>query len=506
MKCKYCEALLEEGATICPNCGKDQTVEETAPQLEVDKETVVETPAIDTVESDEVEEASEITEEIVEQVEENSENAEPEMKAGMAWWKAALMFVGLFLVMVIFVALILHSQDIDPNPLHWFESKEPTTQQGGSDEGANADDPYDYGLNRDSYTADENNAAALAAQIAGKCGDVELTNAKLQIYYWSGVYEFINQYQYYMQSMGLDLSKPFDEQVAMEGTSWQKFFLENAIFNWHKFSSLAQQAEKEGFVLSEASQQQIDAMGEQMSKIAQEGGFASAEEMLAKEMGALVDMESYAQYTREYYLAMEYFNAEYEKIQPDDAQLEDYFTRHEAELAESGVTKESKTYDVRHILLEPKGGTEDENGLKTYSDAEWEACLKEAQAMLDQWKNNDGSEDGFAELAKNHSADGGSSTNGGLYEDLDVNTSFVEEFKNWYLDESRKVGDTGIVKSVYGYHIMYLSATAPNWKSACTEGVITERSEALVQDCMKAWPITVNDDQIAIGNVTFEQQ
>ena len=31
----------------------------------------------------------------------------------------------------------------------------------------------------------------------------------------------------------------------------------------------------------------------------------------------------------------------------------------------------------------------------------------------------------------------------------------VEAFQDWSLDESRKTGDTGIVETDYGYHIMY---------------------------------------------------
>ena len=42
MKCKYCEAELEEGVTLCPACGKDNA-EETA-QLPED-ETVTEQAA-----------------------------------------------------------------------------------------------------------------------------------------------------------------------------------------------------------------------------------------------------------------------------------------------------------------------------------------------------------------------------------------------------------------------------------------------------------------------------
>ena len=31
----------------------------------------------------------------------------------------------------------------------------------------------------------------------------------------------------------------------------------------------------------------------------------------------------------------------------------------------------------------------------------------------------------------------------------------VTNFNDWCFDESRKTGDTGIVESTYGYHVMY---------------------------------------------------
>ncbi len=36
----------------------------------------------------------------------------------------------------------------------------------------------------------------------------------------------------------------------------------------------------------------------------------------------------------------------------------------------------------------------------------------------------------------------------------------VESFENWCYEEGRKAGDTGIVESTYGYHVMYFVGDA----------------------------------------------
>ena len=81
----------------------------------------------------------------------------------------------------------------------------------------------------------------------------------------------------------------------------------------------------------------------------------------------------------------------------------------------------------------------------------------------------------------------------------------MQEFKDWYLDESRQVGDTGLVKSVYGYHIIYFSAANTNWQSKCRTALITQMSEQYVQQIMEKWPVTIFDEDIAIGEVTLQQ-
>ena len=109
--------------------------------------------------------------------------------------------------------------------------------------------------------------------------------------------------------------------------------------------------------------------------------------------------------------------------------------------------------NVRHILAGFEGGTT-ENGTTTYSDEEKAAAKEKAEAWLDEWESGEATEDSFAALATENSTDTGSKDNGGLYEDV-YPGQMVSAFNNWCFDESRKPGDTGIVETSYGYHVMY---------------------------------------------------
>lgn len=110
--------------------------------------------------------------------------------------------------------------------------------------------------------------------------------------------------------------------------------------------------------------------------------------------------------------------------------------------------------NVRHILAAFEGGTQDETaGTTTYSDEEKAAAKAEAEEILAEWKAGDATEDSFAELA-NTKSDDGNGTTGGLYENISPDSSYVTNFKNWAL-EDHKPGDTGIIETEYGYHVMY---------------------------------------------------
>lgn len=128
---------------------------------------------------------------------------------------------------------------------------------------------------------------------------------------------------------------------------------------------------------------------------------------------------------------------------------------------------ETPSYNVRHILV-----TEDNLELAEDEEATDELIAAKAQEILDSW---DGTEDGFAALANEYSQDTGSNTNGGLYEDV-AKGAMVTNFNDWCYEDGRKAGDTGIVSSTYGQHIMYFVGYGDTeyWYYACNNKMISE--------------------------------
>ena len=110
--------------------------------------------------------------------------------------------------------------------------------------------------------------------------------------------------------------------------------------------------------------------------------------------------------------------------------------------------------NVRHLLVKYTGGTTDSSGNKVYTDAEKAAAKAEADKYLQEWEAGAKTEESFIELTKKNSDDG-TAAEGGLIEDIHRNSNLVPTFKNWALEADRKPGDTGVISSEYGYHVMY---------------------------------------------------
>ena len=177
--------------------------------------------------------------------------------------------------------------------------------------------------------------------------------------------------------------------------------------------------------------------------------------------------------------------------------------------------------DVRHILITPEEDT----------DEGWANAYTKAEDLLEQWIQGGQTEDSFAELANENSADS-DGTDGGLYEDVYVG-QMVEEFEAWCFDDSRTTGDYGIVKTQYGYHIMYFVradrevddwisdetraagdveliktddgyqliyfvASEPAWHRYCRYGVQADQAQAQLDVLMEENEVTLDESQVAI--------
>ena len=59
--------------------------------------------------------------------------------------------------------------------------------------------------------------------------------------------------------------------------------------------------------------------------------------------------------------------------------------------------------------------------------------------------------------------DTASASTGGLYEGVMNDGTYMEAFQNWAIDINRQVGEIGLVKTDYGYHIMYFVEGEAEW-------------------------------------------
>ena len=139
--------------------------------------------------------------------------------------------------------------------------------------------------------------------------------------------------------------------------------------------------------------------------------------------------------------------------------------------------------DVRHILV----AAEQDEGADQPTQAQYDAAYAEAEALLDQWKAGEATEDSFAALAQENSADAGSAANGGLISNISAASGYVDTFADWALDPARQPGDTGIVQntgsSTKGWHIMYyVGSHDPIWKQTAFSALQSEDYDQLLAD------------------------
>lgn len=362
--------------------------------------------------------------------------------------------------------------------------------------------------NHTGFTVSDADASAAANTIVATCGDRALTVGELNVFYWMGIYSFLSNYGSYVAYFGLDPSLPLGDQVTQTNdgteTTWERLFIDDALSAWHLYQAVAQKAKQMNIPMPDYLQTELDSLRDVMKDSAEERKFESVDAMIQAEAGAAASGDAYYAYQLHYYeyvAALVYLEQTTEITQDD---IEAYFQEHKDDLSKDGITKESgNVFGVRHILISPEGGTTDGNGNTTYSEDEWEACRIKAQNLLDQWIAGEATEDSFSDLAKEHSTDPGSKSNGGLYEDLNDKTSFVQPFKDWYLAEGRQVGDYGLIKTDYGYHLMYLSSIEAQWIAHCHDAVFDEIVTKFLDEAQAEFPMDADYDKIVLGYVSL---
>lgn len=451
MNCKYCNAELVDGKPFCPSCGKKQEMTE-------------ETPAEMTEATSAEEVAAPEAKSVPFATEDFDTAAQPDIKEGIkaSPGKIALAVVAGVVVLAILVALIvsglssvINSEDPTIAPTAGVTAA-PTEEEVAVTIPSNGDP--ESPLCKASYTVSEEDAIAAADTVVATMGDKELTNGELQAFYWQEVYMFLSESSTYAQYLGLDLYAPLDQQLfTLSDTpmSWEQFFLDSAINTWKTYQAMELESIAAGFQLTEEQQAELDAEIEALHDAATSQGFESADALLSERVGAGCTEKAYENYTRIVCYCISYYDHYSRTVEVSEEEIDAFYTENEEYYTTNNLTRDSKYVDVRHVLLQPEGGEAGEDGYPVYTDEAWEACRIKAEEIYSQWQAGDLSEDSFAQLAKDYSVDGNAST-GGLYEAV-YEGQMVEAFENWCFDAARQVGDHGLVKTQYGYHIMFFS-------------------------------------------------
>ena len=152
--------------------------------------------------------------------------------------------------------------------------------------------------------------------------------------------------------------------------------------------------------------------------------------------------------------------------------------------------QERKSVDVRHILIK----VEAPEGEDTPTQKEWDAALSEAEDVVKQFNATDKTEDSFKGFVEKYSDDTGSVPDGGLIDDIKPGDSLVPSFLNWSVDNSRKAGDVAIVRSSYGYHIMYFVGQTDNvvWQNTVKTTLASDSATTKSEQLEEAYTISVN--------------
>lgn len=288
----------------------------------------------------------------------------------------------------------------------------------------------------------------------------------LEFYYNAMVSNFLYSYYSVLDQVGLSLDVPFSEQ-SYPGTgydTWYDYFFDRAAYSLHTEYAVGKEAAETGLTLTEQDESEVASIMASYED-AYSGDVEEINAYLKEMYGRGATFDLFEKQVRLSYLAGRWQSDIEESLDFSDEELRGAFSSEEE--------FESYNYDmvnVRHILVSSE---------------------ESADEVLAEWQQ-DPTEENFAALAPLYTEDTGSSSTGGLYEGI-MKGDMIEEFENWCFDESRKAGDTGIVATDYGYHVMYFSSFGESvWREQALYILSSDIINGKIDELMAKYPLTID--------------
>ncbi len=462
MKCTNCNTPIDDGQTFCPECGSK--VESFAPLAEIlpPDEPTPQTEIVPEVEMELPEELPPVQPEAETEPQghlpppaglANGENSTPpSTKSGMK--PGGVIALALAAAVIIALAIFVFGDIL--GGIGELSDQPDAPADGATDDTAGDSDTPDVSDLVPSTSLDlpdYDNADTTSDTLVATFEDYSMSNSKLLYYYWNE-YMFVQQTYGDYISMLLDPMTALSQQV-MQGTevSWATYFIDLAVETWGQSVILSQMATDDGFIPPAEVTAELDGMEDSLELSAVEYGFDDANALLQATFGPVATVDGYIEFMTEYMISSAYANSIYDEFYQSNIHLE---------------AEQKFGVNVRHILISPTDDTE-----QAMEDAE-----QLANDLYFEWSEGEATEDSFAALATEHTQDPGSAGTGGLYENVTPG-QMVEEFDFWCFEEGRAIGDSGIVQTDYGYHIMYMSG----WSDIAYENL----AQTTTQEQYYAW-------------------
>lgn len=424
------------------------------------------------------------------------------------------------IALLLTAALLLSGCQKTPEPL------ESEATESGVPETVPATVPADG--DPDNVTCKGTYTAEVKNTVVASIGDAELTAGELQVWYWAEA----AQYAVENHEEAPDFSKPLDTQkcgIDDGVASWQQYFLREALDAWHTAQALVFQSETVPMPREEAYQPNLvnyktyltdmpatkylygydeyyrmntlhaaylEELPERLKALAVVKGYENTADMAQNAFGATEEaLLSYAETLNRGYM---YFTDMSYYIEPTDEELTVFYNDNAA-----GYSQTGSYADIRHILLTPEEGSVAEDGKVTASEEAWTACEEAAQKLLKEWKKDRRcSEFTFGELAVKHSKDSGTAMDGGIYRQI-TKGQLMDELDAWCFDPARQAGDTTVLRSAYGVHILYFAKSEEISYAEAVKDYDRQQQSAIIEEAKNAHPMKVDYSAITLGEAAM---
>ncbi len=294
-------------------------------------------------------------------------------------------------------------------------------------------------------------------------------------------YTMMQQYEQYVsyglipatESGEMDLTAPVSETDTQ---TWGDFLRTTALTQLQDMHILESLAKAEGMTITAENLTAIDSFFANMTTNATMSGM-ELDPYFMTVYGTTATKANLEPVINRYFLASQYMEKVKEAITYTDAELQAFYTENADSYTDTTLPV------VRHILYKAFKGVE---GSEDATQEELDAAKAAADATLAKVTSYDLMVSvGDAAMADGSAAESAEYT---------VQTGqMVEEFDSWCFDPARVAGDTAIVQTMYGYHVMYYVGAEKDWYADAVDKVKNDKYIAFIleKEALPEFALTV---------------